>query len=170
MSNDLQASLSHLMPEFRAFARSVAVNPSDFDDIVQDAVERALRSDGVPTDVPSLRRWMFRVIRNLNIDTVRKIRVRREYSAAQARLYDDMPAMSDTARDTLVRIAFEALPPATREVLFLVDIMGLKYSEAAEVMDVPDGTVMSRLSRARKVLCERIAGPVEAKMKQSQTT
>lgn len=169
MTKTLEISLTRLMPEFRAFARSVAVNPSDSDDLVQDAMERALRSDGVPEDVTSLRRWMFRVIRNLNIDTVRKIRVRREYSTAQTRLYDEMPATSDTARDTLVRIAFDALPPATREVLFLVDIMGLKYAEAADVLEVPTGTVMSRVSRARRVMCDRITGPIEADVKQNET-
>lgn len=165
MTARLQKSLTHLMPEFLAFARSVALNPSDADDLVQDAFERALRSDSAPDDTPSLRRWMFRIIRNLNIDTARKTRVRREYSDGYMRLYDNMPPSSDTACDVLVRRAFDTLPPATREVLFLVDIMGLKYAEAAEVMDIPAGTVMSRLSRARKTLCDKIAGPETAKDK-----
>lgn len=67
----------------------------------------------------------------------------------------------DHARDVLIRRAFEKLPPDTREVLFLVDIMGLKYAEAAKVMDVPNGTVMSRLSRARRALLELVEGPSE---------
>lgn len=156
----MQSSLTELMPEFRAFARSIAISPSDSDDLVQDAVERALQSDTAPRDKQALRRWMFKVIRNLNIDSVRKIRVRREYAQAHMRLHTETTSMSDTGRDVLIRLAFDALPPATREVLFLVDIMGLKYVEAAEVLNVPAGTVMSRLSRARKILCEKIAGPV----------
>ncbi|MFD2740046.1 RNA polymerase sigma factor [Sulfitobacter aestuarii] len=162
MSRRLQAALVTLMPEFRAFARSVSLNPADAEDLVQDAVERALQARGAPSEVPALRRWMFRVIRNLNVDELRKRRVRREYYTAQTRLYDEAPASPDVARDTLVRIAFDTLPPATREILFLIDVMGFRYVEAAEVMEVPVGTVMSRLSRARRVMCEKMAGPAEA--------
>ena len=58
----------------------------------------------------------------------------------------------------MIRLAFEKLPPEVREILCLVDIMGLKYAEAAEVMSVPTGTVMSRISRARKTLLARVDG------------
>jgi len=156
VSRVLAGALKRLMPDLRAFARSVAANPCDSDDIVQDAVERALKSGGAPDDDEALRRWMFRVIRNLNIDELRKLRVRREYSVTQMRLHDDAPHHADVASNVLVRIAFDALQPATREVLFLVDVAGLRYAEAAEVMEVPEGTVMSRLSRARKVMRDRI--------------
>ncbi|MFV2003420.1 MAG: RNA polymerase sigma factor, partial [Paracoccaceae bacterium] len=114
--------------------------------------ERALNAAGRPSRPDILRPWMFRVIRNLNIDELRKRRVRMEYSRAQARLLDTASGTPDVAQNVLVRMAFEKLPPAMREVLFLVDVMGLKYKEAAMVMDVPHGTVMSRISRARRAL------------------
>uniref|UniRef100_UPI00259AE841 sigma factor-like helix-turn-helix DNA-binding protein n=1 Tax=uncultured Sulfitobacter sp. TaxID=191468 RepID=UPI00259AE841 len=76
----------------------------------------------------------------------------------------------DTARDVLIRLAFEKLPPETREVLCLVDIMGLKYAEAAKVMDVPNGTVMSRISRARKALLEIVDGAETAKQEVTRKT
>ena len=107
---------------------------------------------------------MFRVIRNLHYDELRKRRVRREYSAVEKR-HSDEASGSDIARDVLIRLAFEKLAPDTREVLCLVDIMGLKYAEAAEVMDVPIGTVMSRISRARKALLEIVDGAEAAKRK-----
>ena len=127
---------------------------------MQDAIERALRSDTRPRKLDELRPWMFRVIRNLSIDELRKRRVRREYSLAQERLSNGMIQNNNIARDTLLRMAFDKLPPETREILFLVDIMGMKYSEAAEVMDVANGTIMSRISRARRALVKLVDGSV----------
>ena len=112
---------------------------------------------------------MFRVIRNLHYDELRKRRVRREYSAEEKRLSDEAGG-PDTARDVLIRLAFEKLPPETREVLCLVDIMGLKYAEAAKVMDVPNGTVMSRISRARRALLDVVDGAGTAKQEVTRKT
>ena len=153
-----------LLPEFRAYATAICASDVDAEDLVQDAIERALRSDRRPASLDELRPWMFRVIRNLYYDELRKRRVRREYLAAERRLSNDAGA-ADTARDILIRIAFEKLPPETREVLCLIDIMGLKYTEAAEVMNVPDGTVMSRISRARKALLNLVDGAEAAEKK-----
>lgn len=159
------APLTHieiLLPEFRAYALSICASPDDAEDLVQDAMERALRSDTRPRRLNELRPWMFRVIRNLHYDELRKRRVRREYLEAEKRLSDEA-GTSTAARDVLIRLAFEKLPPDTREVLCLVDVMGLKYAEAAEVMDVPAGTVMSRISRARKALLDLVEGSAEGK-------
>lgn len=146
-----------LLPELRAYATAICGMRDDAEDLVQDAVERALRSGNRPSRLNELRPWMFRVIRNLHYDELRKRRVRREYLAAERRLSNEAGA-SDAPRDVLIRLAFGKLPPETREVLCLVDIMGLKYAEAAEVMAVPVGTVMSRISRARKALLELVDG------------
>ncbi|WP_241484131.1 RNA polymerase sigma factor [Ruegeria sp. ANG-R] len=146
-----------LLPEFRAYATAICASSDDAEDLVQDSIERALRTDKRPTVLDELRPWMFRVIRNLHYDELRKRRVRREYLAAEKRLYDEA-GTSDAARDILIRMAFEKLPPDMREVLCLVDIMGLKYAEAAKVMNVANGTVMSRISRARKALLDLVEG------------
>jgi len=151
-----------LLPELRAYSRSICHSRDDADDLVQDAIVRALRIDSRPDKLDELRPWMFRIIRNLSIDELRKKRVRREYFQAQERLSGNMSSGADVARDTLLRLAFEKLPPKTREILFLVDIMGMKYGEAADVMGVPNGTVMSRISRARRALLVLVDGPVEA--------
>ncbi|KZY03702.1 RNA polymerase subunit sigma-70 [Sulfitobacter sp. HI0040] len=149
--------IEHLLPEFRAYAKAICASASDAEDLVQDAVERALRSESRPDGPDALRPWMFRVIRNLHYDELRKKRVRREYFAAEKRLSEET-ATTDAARDVLVRLAFEKLSTDMREVLFLVDIMGLKYAEAAKVMEVANGTVMSRISRARKALLILVEG------------
>lgn len=146
-----------LLPEFRAYATAMCASSDDAEDLVQDAIERALITDCRPTVLDELRPWMFRVIRNLHYDELRKRRVRREYLAAEKRLSDEA-GTSDVARDILIRMAFEKLPSDMREVLCLVDILGLKYAEAANVMNVANGTVMSRISRARKALLELVDG------------
>ncbi|MGK7664762.1 RNA polymerase sigma factor [Marinovum algicola] len=146
-----------LLPEFRAYAIAICASSDDAEDLVQDAIERALRTESRPTVLDELRPWMFRVIRNLHYDELRKRRVRREYLAVEKRLSDEA-GISDAARDILIRMAFEKLPPDMREVLCLVDVMGLKYAEAAKVMDVANGTVMSRISRARKALLALVEG------------
>ncbi|NRA89007.1 MAG: RNA polymerase sigma factor [Rhizobiales bacterium] len=145
-----------LLPEFRAYSRSICRTQDEAEDLVQDAIERALRTDTCPSKLKQLRPWMFKVIRNLNIDELRKKRVRREYIQAQERLYYNEVSHGDVARDTLLRIKFEKLPSDAREVLFLVDIMGIKYNETAKIIDVPVGTVMSRVSRARRALLKLV--------------
>lgn len=157
-----------LLPELRAYASSICSPSDDAEDLVQDAIERALKSDTRPGRLEELRHWMFRVIRNLHYDELRKLRVRREYFATEKRLSGDAHRTSHIARDVLIRMAFEKLSPETREVLFLVDVMGLKYAEAAEVMDVPNGTVMSRVSRARRALLELVDGPAIQESKVSK--
>ena len=154
-------TLDVLLPELRAYALSLSKHRHDSEDLVQDAIERALRSDKRPKSLADLRPWMFRVIRNLHVDETRKKRVRMEYSNTQSRLSIDLTQSHDHAEDITVRTTFATLPPAMREVLFLVDVMGMKYAEAAEIMDVPHGTVMSRVSRARRALIEAIEATPE---------
>ena len=77
------ASLSQLeilLPELRAYARSICGSMDDAEDLVQDAIERSLRAESVPSKLQDFRPWMFRVIHNLNIDELRKRRVRKDYS------------------------------------------------------------------------------------------
>jgi RNA polymerase sigma-70 factor, ECF subfamily len=148
------SQITILLPELHAYARSVSDSSADAEDLVQDAIERTLRAPSHPTVLNDLRPWIFRVIRNLNHDELRKRRVRREYSNIHARLPIDLSQGGDHANDVLVRMTFRTLPAAMREVLFLVDVMNLKYAEAADVMGVPAGTVMSRISRSRRALIE----------------
>ncbi|MGR3713004.1 MAG: RNA polymerase sigma factor [Shimia sp.] len=154
-------TIDFLLPELRAYALSLSKHRHDSEDLVQDAIERALRSDKRPKPLADLRPWMFRIIRNLHVDETRKKRVRMEYSNTQSRLSIDLAQSHNHAEDITVRTTFATLPTAMREVLFLVDVMGMKYAEAAEIMDVPHGTVMSRISRARRALIEAIEATPE---------
>jgi RNA polymerase sigma-70 factor (ECF subfamily) len=149
--------LLKLRPQLLAYARTICGEADEADDLVQEALVRALSSDGAPDAAGDLHFWMFRIIRNLYLDNRRKSKVRAEYSAGQERLLNDDPTIGgDPLAGILVRQVLESLSSDHREVLFLVDIMGMRYAEAARVLDVAEGTVMSRLSRARRAMIERM--------------
>ena len=145
--------LVRLRPQLVGFARAICGNPEAADDLVQDAIERALKAGSRPLEPSDLVPWMFRIIRNLHVDELRRTRVRAEYADHQKRLsVEGYDRESDPLQDLLVRQAFEALSPPHREVIFLVDIMGMRYLEAGKVLGVAEGTIMSRLSRARQAM------------------
>jgi RNA polymerase sigma-70 factor (ECF subfamily) len=128
---------------------------------MQSTVERVLEK-GVPDNVEVLR-WMFKVCRNLWIDELRANEVRRRH-ATRAELAEE-PAVSGEAvalgelRLREVEQAMASLPDEQRMVLALVAVEGLSYREAAEVLDSPIGTVMSRLARARAALAAQFETP-----------
>jgi len=140
------------LPAMRRFALSLTRSPDQADDLVQAACERALASaDGF---APGTRfdAWMFRIIRNLWIDRIRRTRTQasdpiedgEEFVGSDgAQVVHSRLDLSDTAA------AIMQLPDDQREILTLVCIESLSYAEAAAVAGVPVGTVMSRLARAR---------------------
>jgi RNA polymerase sigma-70 factor (ECF subfamily) len=153
----LRRTLTVLRPELFAYARGLTLEISEAEDLVHDAVVRALQSGSAPRRISDLRPWMFRIIKNLFIDRKRKERVHREFSITQNRLSDIGPAQTgDPVEALMVRQAYAKLAPRDREILCLVDILGLTYAQAAAVIDVPVGTVMSRVSRARRAMIERM--------------
>src|SRR5699024_6038601 len=99
-----------------------------------------------------LKRWLFRTMRNLTIDGFRKARIRREHAAAEAGLAQRQATAPDPAERLALCAALEALRPEERDIVVLVDVAGLTYAEAAAATGSPIGTVMSRLSRARRAL------------------
>ncbi|MEO1192566.1 MAG: RNA polymerase sigma factor [Pseudomonadota bacterium] len=161
--------IAELLPELRAYARSLADSAHDAEDLVGDAIERTLRSAEAPLEVVPLKHWMFRTLRNLSFDELRKRRVRREYASALTRLDAEAPRGQSNLEDqVLLRRALADLQAHEREILVLVDVLGLSYSEAAALIEVPKGTVMSRLSRARRALLQRIDPAASAMTKSEQ--
>lgn len=123
-------------------------------DLLQDCLVRAASARDRPVADPAFRAWLFTIMRNLWID---QIRAERRRSQANETLCDMMPGMpvsleSMTVETFALRQAFERLSHDHREVLALVDISGFSYQEAADLLNVPRGTVMSRISRAREAL------------------
>lgn len=150
-----------LLPRLQRFARTLAGNGAEADDLVQGTCERALR--GIDSWVPGTRldSWMYRIMRNHWIDVARKRRPERgaePIEDAVAIVGEDGRRTTAVAQElAAVRARIAALPEELRTVLVLVCVDELTYREAADVLDMPIGTVMSRLSRARQALLADVA-------------
>ena len=155
---ELRREVLRVLPDIRRFAISLAGNKADGDDLLQVTVERVLRK-GVPDDV-ELKRWMFRVAKNKWIDEMRAKKVRtnaleREDITLHHQVDVEEQVMSRIRLSKVIQ-SIQALPENQRAVLSLVAIEGYSYRAFSELLDVPIGTVMSRLSRARKMLADAL--------------
>jgi len=155
-SLSFENGLIELLPRLRRFAHALTRNPADADDLVQMAIERALRSQDQWQPGTRLDSWACRITRNLWIDTVRS-RSRKEAFEAPPeegeRVGTDpgetLEASADVKR---VIAAMQQLPDEQREVVALILIEGFGYKEVSEMLDLPIGTVSSRLVRGRTAL------------------
>jgi RNA polymerase sigma-70 factor (ECF subfamily) len=152
---DPHAALKNLLPRLTGFARTMLGHGDLARDLVQEAVARALAARRVPGEPAAYRAWMFRIVRNAAIDELRRQRVQTAEDAPPADLW-----RFDEARIARITIAqgLAALTAEHREIIALIDIAGFSYAEAAEFLDVPAGTVMSRITRARSALLVAIDG------------
>jgi RNA polymerase sigma-70 factor (ECF subfamily) len=148
--------IEHL-PRLRRYARALTGDVNRADDLVQDTLERALAKLDLWQPGSDLRAWLFTLMHNLFVN---QIRVRRPPETAMEDALDEpvsggqMEALA--ARD--IQDALARLPDEQRAVLLLVGLEQFAYSEAAQVLGVPTGTVMSRLSRARERMRQMLAG------------
>jgi RNA polymerase sigma-70 factor (ECF subfamily) len=158
MSADLENDIAALLPRLRRFARSITFHREDADDVVQIAVERALTRAEQWQPGTRLDSWMFRIVKNAWIDEVRS-RARRDQLFAPEEEGEHVG--DDTAAAHQQRMAVEKamslLSEDHRMVIGLVLVDGLPYKEAAEVLDIPMGTLTSRLARAREALQELLS-------------
>jgi RNA polymerase sigma-70 factor (ECF subfamily) len=153
--DDLTALVEPLIPSLRRYARALLRDTTAADDLVHDCLERAIgrwhqrRADG------DARTWMFAILHNLAMNRLRQAARRGRHVAlddadpaaiARPATQDEQLRHGDLLR------ALAKLPDDQRSVLLLVSVEDLSYAEAARVLDVPIGTVMSRLSRARQRL------------------
>ncbi len=156
LTDSFRRDLVTLVPKLRRFARSLVGNVQDADDLVQAACEKALRSIDQFRAGSRMDSWMYRIIQNLWLDSRRRDRTRgTAVDPEDAHLSDEGRAArlpEDRMMLAQVRSAMALLPQGQREVLALVAVEGLSYKETAEILDLPIGTVMSRLSRAREAL------------------
>jgi RNA polymerase sigma-70 factor (ECF subfamily) len=144
-------SLIELIPRLRRYARALAGERAAADDLVQDTLERAWSKLHLYRRGTDLRAWLFTVMHNVHVNRLRAAR-------PTDPLEDEMPELAQRATQgdaLLVRDlerALAALPVAQREVLLLVALEDLSYEETAQALEIPIGTVMSRLARAREKL------------------
>ncbi|HWS69993.1 MAG TPA: sigma-70 family RNA polymerase sigma factor [Steroidobacteraceae bacterium] len=152
-TENIQARIIELLPRLRRFARNLTRNPHDADDVVQIAIERALtRVDQWHRDA-RLDSWLFRIVRNAWIDEIRS-RARRDalFAPEEAGEAIGVAAMDREVDRLSVEAAMAQLPEEQRLAVSLVLVEGLPYKEAAHVLDVPIGTLTSRLARGREAL------------------
>ncbi|MEW6589695.1 MAG: RNA polymerase sigma factor [Pseudomonadota bacterium] len=155
--------IEHL-PRLRRYARALTGDAGRADDLVQDTLERALAKLDLWQPGSDLRAWLFTLMHNLFVN---QIRVRRPQETA----IDDAPDQPVSggqlealvARD--IHAALGRLPEAQREVLLLVGLEQFGYAEAAQVLGVPVGTVMSRLARAREHMRQLLSGEPDVKLR-----
>lgn len=140
------------------YAVALAGSREAASDLLQTGAERALAGAASLRDADSLRPWLFRIIRNLWIDGSRRD-TRQECEPLDENIegqpwsFEDGLIAAITVRQGLSRISVPH-----REMIELIDIAGFGYAEAAAILEVPPGTVMSRISRARLALLEAIEG------------
>lgn len=155
-----ERGLLDLLPRLRRFARSLAIQPADADDLCQVALEKALKAEAQWVPGTRLDSWMYRIMRNCWIDEVRARQRRAETFVPEedGLVVGDADDRRIEARVELGNVdrAMAALPSDQREVIALILVEGLAYKEAAELLDLPMGTVTSRLVRGRQALMEML--------------
>jgi RNA polymerase sigma-70 factor (ECF subfamily) len=159
---DLRRQLGQLTPRLRRFARALTRSQADADDLVQSTFERALSSMEQWERGTRLDSWLYRIAQNLWIDQRRAARLRGLTESADSIMQligEDGRELNE--RQLMIQDAMRALaalPQEQQAVLALVCVEGLPYSEAARVLDIPIGTVMSRLARGRRAIAARVLG------------
>lgn len=150
-----------VIPRLRRYARSLLRDSAAADDLVQDCLERAISRWHQRRQGGDARAWLFSILHNLAINRMRQSARRGVHLAvedtdpgAMARAGDQESAIH--VRDVMA--ALDRLPDDQRAVLLLVTVEELSYADVASVLDVPLGTVMSRLSRGRARLRDELAG------------
>lgn len=156
MNSEFDKGLASCLPRMRRFAHALSRHAADADDLMQSTMERALRSRAQWQPGTRLDSWLFRIMRNLWIDTARARQRAAKVEASPeegANVGYDPRAGTDAAIDLgRVMAAMERLPPEQREVVALILVEGFGYREASEMLDLPIGTVSSRLLRGRIAL------------------
>ena len=151
-------------------ARGLVNSREEAEDLVQQTYERAFRSWRSYTPGTNLRAWLLRILTNLNIDRARRVQRRpqtqpmeegdyflyNKLEESAGRPLEEERVVERLSQDDVVG-ALSAVPHDFRDVLVLVDIGDFSYQDAAQILDIPIGTVMSRLHRARRVLKQELA-------------
>jgi RNA polymerase sigma-70 factor (ECF subfamily) len=158
---DMMRLIEPLIPALRRYARALLRDRTAADDLVQDCLERAIgrwhqrRPDG------DARSWVFTILHNLAMNQLRRSSARGRHVAiedADDEALSRPPVQEDALRHADLLQALAALPEEQRSVILLVSVEDLSYAETAQVLDIPIGTVMSRLARGRERLRRAMAG------------
>jgi len=160
--DQFERELVALLPKLRRFARGLAGSQADGDDLVQGALAKALTKREHWQPGTRLDSWVFRIIQNHWIDTVRSKRVRGEVASLDDAMNvvgtDGEAAVESSMAVSRMSVALNQLSDDQRAVVVMVSLEGMSYAAAAEALGIPIGTVMSRLARARAALASAVYG------------
>ena len=166
---DFERDALPLAPQLYAAAVRMTRNPANAEDLVQETFLKAYRAYGTFEEGTNLKAWLYRILTNTFINNYRRD-TRRPQETDLGELEDlylfrrlareTSPTSSNSAEEQLleglveddIKQAVESLPETFRMVVLLADLEGFSYKEIAEILDIPIGTVMSRLHRGRKAL------------------
>lgn len=156
MPNDIRDHILATMPRLRRFARGIAGNADEADDLVQAACERALSRASQWQPGTRLDSWMFRIVQTIHLDRVRSHKRRetllQEVGTHAAEPFDGEAAAHSHHTLAAVRRIVAFLPVEQRTVIMLICVEGHSYREAADILCVPIGTITSRLTRGRMAI------------------
>lgn len=158
--SDTDRLIEENIPRLRRYARTLVWERGRADDLVQDTLERAWGRFHLWRRDSDLRAWLFTIMHNVHANNVRANCA----TPAQQSLEEDeldipvRATQEDGLRIRDIQAALDCLPREQREVLLLVGLEEMRYAEVARVLDVPVGTVMSRLSRGREHLRQIMGG------------
>lgn len=165
-TESMRAAIIAALPRLRRFCHAMAASPADGDDLMQSTVEKALTHSDQFREGSRVDSWMYRIAQNLHIDRSRSARRRGTVVPVE----DAYDLIGDDGRATVesrselaaAQRALATVPEDQRAAFVLVVVEGLSYKEAAEVLDVPIGTIMSRIARARGRIERALGGDVGA--------
>ena len=162
--NDMLLQIEPVIPALRRYARTLVRNRATADDLVQDCLERAVSHWDQRRDRDNPRPWLFAILHNLATSQFRRAATRGQHvSIDEAGEHETGQSAAQEQnlmyQDVVRKLA--KLPEEQRAVLLLVAVEDLSYAEAARVLDIPVGTVMSRLSRAREKLQQELERPAD---------
>lgn len=155
------AQLLQALPALRRYCYALTGNAANADDLLQSSAEKALSRWQQYEVGTHFDRWLYRLCRNLWIDIMRRDKPTEEWQEDDVL---DLPSLSleqeigPKRSLVLVKAQMDSLSDALRTVLYLVAVEGRSYQETAEILEIPTGTVMSRLSRARQQLSSAFEG------------
>ncbi|MBP1883517.1 RNA polymerase sigma factor [Sinorhizobium mexicanum] len=163
-TKDFRRDLVSLLPKLRRFALTLTRNANDADDLVQEACERAIARSHLWNGEGRLESWVYAMTRNLWVDEVRKRKVRAGGGAVdifdQNELRVEAVAEKAVYANQLQRMIL-SMPEGLASVFLLINVEGHSYRETADILGVPIGTVMSRLSTARLRLAAMLSENTE---------
>ena len=153
-----RAALTPHIPRLRRYARALVGDRYAADDLVQDTLERAMNKLHLWRPGSDLRAWLFAIMHNVHVNQLRSRAARPETALDDGDLLPQGVPDADRLELRDMQAAIATLPVEQREVILLVALEQLSYAEVSKALDIPIGTVMSRLFRARERLRTQLGG------------